>query len=1259
MEDTHNTPILLTQEQLDEQALRDSMMADAPGYAAGDWQDSVQQDNGTNWVSSVMTTTASRIVQRGMQEQGPLEADLKARGYSDIAAQIGSLGAYLGITPDQPNYDKAAMAAELTEGIPVDQWGDILEHNDLNAARRQRMRIRMLEDRTSRLSGQMGTGSTLAYVAGGFIDVDAPLMALSGGALAAEKVAALTYRGSKAAGLADGAAVRMAGVVQGAWGGVQSSLAVTGVEASMGEKPDLQRIVDSILTGATTGGALGILSRPTSAVTAARLRMINKNRWADVAREAHQKPEVVVDQLLDNMHLADDGQLDIDPASPSNVIQFKPREPNAPADPAFETADVVGPAPLRSAGAARIPHTPAVTSNMETITPQAHIIIQRASDWMDRTGARQMLADIENTKMGKLLFGTTGGLIGKGVSRALAATGHDLLGLYKSASNAANWFAINVFEHPAAIGTGAGTSSSAATMMDNAEARMAATVMNLHQPMQRWAKRTGQTMKVGGIRSGFHVSNAGQRAFFKKIVENMNDLRMGRPMADATDDDIMAAVEMMQKHGFEALDWMKGIREDHSVKGSWELKYDLSYVPQRTDDQTIHGLLKSGVVKMDDLVDAMSTAYQRANPHLAKDVTDILAKANIGRAWRRDADVDVSMIDLLTEDGRNFMRERLMNNGMPEAEVDSLMEKLVGKSEERGMSGFTKHRNDMDLRVTIRTTDGSALSMADIMNHDIPNMLQSYRKQVAGSGALARKGMRSRKDVDEMINAIQSEQRARGETAIETDRLKAMLSEFHAGPNYGFAFGHTNKGVLPVVSIAKQISGLSLLNRMGIPQMVDAANQISQDGLLNWVAHTRTFQRLRPALRDVDNNLREDLAVMVGPIGMDQWIFRPHAELDDIADTGGAWLKGIRKGLGSLSFIQGYTSLFNIVKSAEQQMGATIFANKIIREIRKDMLTKSKSTMARHRMDYGITEELHDQIKDMIDNGTITFAKIGGVEYVERLNPHLWSKPMQWDFGSVMVRGQNKNTMKAMAGETDVALRTDIGAVLSHLKMFPLLSIPKQFARHMRFADMQTAGMIGWGFAASYLALEVRDAMGGRDRSDRDRVIEAMGYGSMGAWMPMAWDPAMTMLGLDDYRMSKYGRNYEVSLPIVDVANRLLKVGAAVPRLIQGQKITGDQRSSLLAIPFVRTLGIGEWLLEEWNDGAKAMPRGRAKDPDTPPTTYSRPPSIGRAALKKGLALPNLPNIDTKPKVGKRPTKLRFTVGDIKAPDLSGLLTLP
>ena len=183
------------------------------------------------------------------------------------------------------------------------------------------------------------------------------------------------------------------------------------------------------------------------------------------------------------------------------------------------------------------------------------------------------------------------------------------------------------------------------------------------------------------------------------------------------------------------------------------------------------------------------------------------------------------------------------------------------------------------------------------------------------------------------------------------------------------------------------------------------------------------------------------------------------------------------------------------------------------------------------------------------------------------------------DFASIMVRGQNNMIQKNMVGEQDLWTRTTTGSMLTYLKMFPLTAIPKQMMRNARFMDNEALGVAMYGMAVAYVALSVRDAMNGKDRSVSERSKAAFAYSNMFGWVPMVTDPAFTMMGLDEYRIQRYGRHYEMAIAPVEVANRLVRAPGAVLSAVTGDTLTQSDKQSLLAIPFMRTLGIGQWML--------------------------------------------------------------------------------
>ena len=818
-----------------------------------------------------------------------------------------------------------------------------------------------------------------------------------------------------------------------------------------------------------------------------------------------------------------------------------------------------------------------------TYLPDEQAVATFAANWMAANGAKAILTNLAQTAFGKLLTGNWTIATGKAgmlvnashnaMTRFANAVGNDTMRLATSGSATANWFFLNVFESPSSFGRGIVSATSAAYAATQ-ERVIGSTVIRFNSVAWQWAKANGKTMSMFNRATGFGISREGARSLYREVRLNMNDITMGRAPRGGADPHIAQLIEMAQKHGEASLKWLKGDDPNFAVLGMENVQYNPGYLPQLLDGTPMNDALVSGRVTHDAMVAAFTEGYVRNG--LPRDIAEKVAGANVARALNRAIDVDTSMIDLLNEDGRTFLRERLLNeNKLPADEVDRIMQHLTGMAEERGKQGFAKHRNDLDMDIDVQTTDGSSIKLVDFMNNNIPEVLAQYRKGVAGAGALARKGIRSRKELDTFISTIQKEMRDAGEEAIPTDHFKAMVSDFFAGPRMGFASGAVNKGIDPTISIAKRIANLSLLSNLGITQMIDSANSIAADGFRNWLAHTKAMVGLDAALRDVNNALLDDMAVLAGDIGHDQHIFMEHASLDEIGrGDSWAWMHGLRTVVHDLSFVQQYTSLFNTVRGHQQKVAAAIVTNKVIRAIRDG------TDAARLTSDLGISPALQKYIKGLIDNGTIEFKTLGGKEFVNRLNADKWSTSAANDFGAVMMRSQDTLVMRNMIGETDTWMHTNAGAVLTHLKMFPITAVTKQMVRQGRFMDAQTMGTALYGIGLAYTVLKVQDVLMNRTVSERDEAFRAIGYSNMLGWMPMVVDPTMTMLGLDDYRMSRYGKTYETTIPTVEVANKLMRASGSIATLATGGELTKSQESAMLAIPFVKTLGMGTWFMD-------------------------------------------------------------------------------
>ena len=75
----------------------------------------------------------------------------------------------------------------------------------------------------------------------------------------------------------------------------------------------------------------------------------------------------------------------------------------------------------------------------------------------------------------------------------------------------------------------------------------------------------------------------------------------------------------------------------------------------------------------------------------------------------------------------------------------------------------------------------------------------------------------------------------------------------------------------------------------------------------------------------------------------------------------------------------------------------------------------------------------------------------------------------------------------------------------------------------------------------------------------------------------MAYDPLMTMMGLDDKRFNQFGRHAEVMPPVLSFTNNALRLPGALAKAAAGTA-DGSDRAALRVLPFSNVVLVGNML---------------------------------------------------------------------------------
>ena len=95
--------------------------------------------------------------------------------------------------------------------------------------------------------------------------------------------------------------------------------------------------------------------------------------------------------------------------------------------------------------------------------------------------------------------------------------------------------------------------------------------------------------------------------------------------------------------------------------------------------------------------------------------------------------------------------------------------------------------------------------------------------------------------------------------------------------------------------------------------------------------------------------------------------------------------------------------------------------------------------------------------------------------------------------------------------------------------------------------------------------------------SSKDHAKRAFGYSNMTGFMPMAYDPLMTVLGMEDKRFNQYGRHSEIMPPVLSWANDAIRLPGALGASLTGTADYDDMKAKR-TLPFANTILFGQMM---------------------------------------------------------------------------------
>lgn len=1061
------------------------------------------------------------------------------------------------------------------------------------------------------LSRRGGFSTFVAQALAGIVDIDTPIAMMSGGLAEGYKGGVMATRWGRMAGqAASGAAAQAAAATIGfeagttgdwtsipaaglggmAFGVLGGSLHKSGpeIKANEGIQTSLKHFDEYVADGAPLAakdirtethihddayGSASAEARDTE------LRNAKPEPNADGSKPKDMRPDFEDEQII---HIPADTE--VGTGTTIHLDELNPRaEPTT--IPVGATLKDVQNEEGGSIGARQMhPSGSVATITSQRITD----MITAARNWANRTG---IVNEYNDKYVGITNKGAAGDAVAKYASRfhdmlASSPMATDFDRMWRTGSSVAQRVAYDLLESASGI---VRNNRSAAMLMEYY--RNVLGVVNEHYSTTR-----AMWDKWNGISQYDSLRPANRREFNRQIQEEMAGRAYDAPGTDrGTAPSIKLAADAIDDFYKKDVDIGKGRPGEGSIKGYEYFDHYSGYMPQKWSGAAMEDLIRNGGKSGDDIINAVTEAYMRQHS-LSQEDAKVYASALVNRARRNEQGLDTNLIGILQGDGREFLSDTLRANGIGEADVKKLIDKLTGEAAERGQAGHTKQRIDIDMRFTA----SNGIKMLDLVDNDVAGQLANRVRATSGAAALARKGIRSRSDIAAVREAILAEQAARGPSRmagggvmdkfndiVDRDKhltghdIDAMFSNFTGGAIAG--------GISPFYSAMKKLTNIVLLPQLGLTQMSELGAQISTVGLRKWFEHAGGA--LRGNAISPTSELSKELRHM-GVMVPEEKYFRNDLNLDmDRQGPSSSWLmQKLHSTLNSAQHVQGYTSLYYQVRNFQQRVAVTSAADKIMR----NMAGMASDLSAERAADIGLDPALYARIQRKYTQPVAVNQHTTRPPVVEFRNGSLyktnfdkWDAKDAEDFTLALNRHVNQVVQKAMAGESSVLFHQDgIASLFFHMKTFSLLAVEKQVLRNVRLQDGEAVGTFFAGLATAAAAYSVKQVINGNTQNmTLDKIARgAIGFSNMTGWLPMWTDPVAGMLGLDALKINNFGGSRGqagdiISTPAsLSALNGMMHIPSIAGHAVTGSLSNNDVRA-LQSTPIIgRAYGINAFL---------------------------------------------------------------------------------
>jgi len=632
------------------------------------------------------------------------------------------------------------------------------------------------------------------------------------------------------------------------------------------------------------------------------------------------------------------------------------------------------------------------------------------------------------------------------------------------------------------------------------------------------------------------------------------------------------------------------IRKEAGEAGFENLDLDKNYVPIIVDNNLVKTASRQhGDAKVTAVI---SKGYQDGHFKLKPELADRIAEGYVKRAL----DNSLTMKDVIRTTSNkdvNSLIKGLEEAGVDKAIIDDFLETTMQKEVKSHLSNRAKKSLYPDIRVEV-----AGLKMQDLIENDLPRLLESYTRDSSAGAAFAKLGFTTRAQTLDFLSDLERQSNNLGLNQVNIAEEIQVLRD---GVDLLYGRSINKEAHSPFVRNLGRLRDLTSFLRLqsvGVASIPEAARVTAQRGLSTVLENVpdlgigiRGTKHLREGGKYSGLFKRPDLReneVILGYTGEDHVLYPNGLRVDNLEES------GFHKGLGALldnalaqgKRIQEITSAFRAVQGG----GEKIAARSLGSQIKKWVNDTGDSLSEANIKDAGwFEDDFLDDLKVWMKDNPSTDTFNG--EDVMLFNFSKMPADMQERLQIGMHRLVRRDMQRPYIGEVPTIMHKWLGQTVTQFRSFSLLSLEKQLVHDIRH-DRIAGSMIALQSAfLGYTALSINAMIRGIGREDSDEYIKNQLTGTnailgtfnrMGqtASLGIGLDFLATLGALPDEMMASPGQTgyrglTSSSIPLVGMTSDVKDIAVDMVDILKGDGDAGKTlRDIQQVVPFGKTIGI-------------------------------------------------------------------------------------